>query len=115
MGGERNWDYRHTWIRDAAFSFYGLLRVGFTEEAAAFMEWLSEHCLADSPDGSLNLMYRVGEQTPLHEEVLEHLEGYRGSSPVRVGNDASSQLQLDIYGELLDAVYLYNKHGAPIS
>jgi GH15 family glucan-1,4-alpha-glucosidase len=115
LGGERNWDYRYTWIRDAAFSLYGLLRVGFTEEAAAFMEWLSEHCLADSPDGSLNLMYRIGEQTPLHEEVLEHLEGYKGSSPVRIGNDASGQLQLDIYGELLDAVYLYNKHGAPIS
>ena len=115
LGGERNWDYRYTWIRDAAFSLYGLLRIGFTEEAAAFMEWLSEHPLADSPDGSLNLMYRIGEQTPLHEEVLEHLEGYRGSSPVRIGNDASGQLQLDIYGELLDAVYLYNKHGAPIS
>ena len=115
LGGERNWDYRYTWIRDAAFSLYGLLRIGFTEEAAHFMEWLSEHCLADSPDGSLNLMYRIGEQTPLHEEVLEHLEGYKGSSPVRIGNDASGQLQLDIYGELLDAVYLYNKHGAPIS
>ena len=115
LGGERNWDYRYTWIRDAAFSLYGLLRIGFTEEAAAFMDWLSEHCLADSPDGSLNLMYRIGEQTPLHEEVLEHLEGYRGSSPVRIGNDASGQFQLDIYGELLDAVYLYNKHGAPIS
>jgi len=115
LGGERNWDYRYTWIRDAAFSLYGLLRIGFTEEAAAFMEWLSEHCLANSPDGSLNLMYRISEQTPLHEEVLEHLEGYKGSSPVRIGNDASVQLQLDIYGELLDAVYLYNKHGAPIS
>ncbi len=115
LGGGRIWDHRYTWIRDAAFSLYGLLRIGFTEEAAAFMEWLSEHPLADSPDGSLNLMYRIGEQTPLHEEVLEHLEGYRGSSPVRIGNDASGQLQLDIYGELLDAVYLYNKHGAPIS
>ncbi len=115
VGGERNWDYRYTWIRDAAFSLYGLLRIGFTEEAAHFMDWLSEHCLADSLDGSLNLMYRIGEQTPLHEESLEHLEGYKGSSPVRIGNDASGQLQLDIYGELLDAVYLYNKHGAPIS
>lgn len=115
LGGERNWDYRYTWIRDAAFSLYGLLRIGFTEEAAAFMEWLGDTALAHSPDGSLNIMYRIGEQTPLHEEKLEHLEGYRGSSPVRIGNDAAGQLQLDIYGELMDAVYLYNKYGTPIS
>ncbi len=115
LGGERNWDYRYTWIRDAAFSLYGLLRIGFTEEAAAFMEWLGNTCLAHSKDGSLDIMYRVGERTPLHEETLSHLEGYKGSSPVRIGNDASRQLQLDIYGELLDAVYLYNKYGAPIS
>ena len=115
LGGERNWDYRYTWIRDAAFSLYGLLRIGFTEEAAAFMEWLGDTALAHSPDGSLNIMYRIGEQTPLHEETLEHLEGYRGSSPVRIGNDAAGQLQLDIYGELMDAVYLYNKYGTPIS
>jgi GH15 family glucan-1,4-alpha-glucosidase len=115
LGGERNWDYRYTWIRDAAFSLYGLLRIGFTDEAAAFMEWLGNTCLAHSKDGSLDIMYRIGEQTPLHEETLEHLEGYKGSSPVRIGNDASRQLQLDIYGELLDAIYLYNKYGAPIS
>ena len=115
LGGERNWDYRYTWIRDAAFSLYGLLRIGFTEEAAAFMEWLGTTCLAHSEDGSLDIMYRIGEQTPLHEETLEHLEGYKGSAPVRIGNDASRQLQLDIYGELMDAVYLYNKYGTPIS
>ena len=115
LGGERNWDYRYTWIRDAAFSLYGLLRIGFTEEAAAFMEWLGNTALANSKDGSLDIMYRIGEQTPLHEETLPHLEGYKGSFPVRIGNDASRQLQLDIYGELLDAVYLYNKYGAPIS
>ncbi len=115
LGGERNWDYRYTWIRDAAFSLYGLLRIGFTEEAAAFMEWLGNTCLAHSKDGSLDIMYRIGEQTPLREETLFHLEGYKGSSPVRIGNDASRQLQLDIYGELLDAVYLYNKYGTPIS
>jgi len=115
LGGERNWDYRYTWIRDAAFSLYGLLRIGFTEEAAAFMEWLGDTCLAHSKDGSLDIMYRIGEQTPLHEETLSHLEGYKRSSPVRIGNDASRQLQLDIYGELLDAVYLYNKYGTPIS
>ncbi len=79
------------------------------------MEWLGKTCLAHSKDGSLDIMYRVGEQTPLHEEILPHLEGYKRSSPVRIGNDASRQLQLDIYGELLDAVYLYNKYGTPIS
>ncbi len=115
LGGERNWDYRYTWIRDAAFSLYGLLRIGFTDEAAAFMNWLEHTCLAHSEDGSLDIMYRVGNSEPLHEETLSHLEGYRGSAPVRIGNDASRQLQLDIYGELLDAVYLYNKYGAPIS
>ena len=115
LGGERNWDYRYTWIRDAAFSLYGLLRIGFTEEAAAFMKWLGDTCLAHSEDGSLDIMYRIGKQTPLHEETLGHLEGYKGSAPVRIGNDASRQLQLDIYGELMDAVYLYNKYGTPIS
>ena len=115
LEGERNWDYRYTWIRDAAFSLYGLLRIGFTDEAAAFMEWLGKTALAHSEDGSLDIMYRIGEQTPLHEELLEHLEGYKGSTPVRIGNDASRQLQLDIYGELMDAVYLYNKYGTPIS
>ena len=115
LGGERNWDYRYTWIRDAAFSLYGLLRIGFTEEAAAFMDWLGKTALAHSEDGSIDIMYRIGKQTPLHEELLEHLEGYKGSSPVRIGNDASRQLQLDIYGELMDAVYLYNKYGTPIS
>ena len=115
LGGERNWDYRYTWIRDAAFSLYGLLRIGFTEEAAAFMEWLEHTCLAHSEDGSLDIMYRIGNSEPLYEETLPHLEGYKGSAPVRIGNDASRQLQLDIYGELLDAVYLYNKYGAPIS
>ena len=115
LGGERNWDYRYTWIRDAAFSLYGLLRIGFTEEAAAFMSWLEHTCLAHSEDGSLDIMYRIGNSEPLHEETLSHLAGYKGSTPVRIGNDASRQLQLDIYGELLDAVYLYNKYGAPIS
>ena len=115
LGGGRNWDYRYTWIRDAAFSLYGLLRIGFTDEAAAFMEWLGKTALAHSEDGSLDIMYRIGEQTPLHEEVLTNLEGYKGSTPVRIGNDASRQLQLDIYGELMDAVYLYNKYGTPIS
>jgi GH15 family glucan-1,4-alpha-glucosidase len=111
IGGERNWDYRYTWIRDAAFTLYGLLRIGFTEEAQAFMGWLEDRCYKPKPDGSLQLMYGIDGRSDLTEETLDHLEGYRGSRPVRIGNGAYSQLQLDIYGELMDAVYLYNKYG----
>ena len=117
LGGGRNWDYRYTWIRDAAFSLYALLRLGFTEEAAAFGR------LADRPvpreakgeSGPLQIMYAIDGARDLEEQILDHLEGYRGSAPVRIGNGAADQLQLDIYGELVDSVYLYNKHGAPIS
>jgi GH15 family glucan-1,4-alpha-glucosidase len=111
IGGERNWDYRYTWIRDAAFTLYGLLRIGFTEEAEAFMGWLEDRCYKPKPDGSLQLMYGIDGRSDLTEETLDHLEGYRGSRPVRIGNGAYDQLQLDIYGELMDAVYLYNKYG----
>jgi GH15 family glucan-1,4-alpha-glucosidase len=114
IGGERNWDYRYTWIRDAAFTLYGLLRIGFTEEAEAFMGWLEDRCYKPKPDGSLQLMYGIDGRSDLTEETLDHLEGYRGSRPVRIGNGAYTQLQLDIYGELMDAVYLYNKYGDPI-
>jgi len=115
LGGERNWDYRYTWIRDAAFTLYGLLRIGFTDEAAQFMGWLESRCQHSNPDGSLQLMYGIDGRSDLTEETLDHLDGYRGSRPVRIGNGAYDQLQLDIYGELMDAVYLYNKHGDPIS
>jgi GH15 family glucan-1,4-alpha-glucosidase len=115
VGGERNWDYRYTWIRDAAFTLYGLLRIGFTEEAAAFMGWIEDRCQSSSPDGSLQLMYGLDGRRDLTEETLDHLDGYQSSRPVRLGNGAFDQLQLDIYGELMDAVYLYNKHGDPIS
>ena len=111
----RNWDYRYTWIRDAAFTLYSLLRIGFTEEAEQFMEWLEARCHELNPDGSLQLMYDIHGRHTLTEEILDHLEGYRGSRPVRIGNGAYNQLQLDIYGELLDAVYLYAKDGGPIS
>ena len=115
VGGERNWDYRYTWIRDAAFTLYGLLRIGFTEEARAFMGWIEGRCQDSASDGSLQLMYGLDGRHDLTEETLDHLDGYRGSRPVRLGNGAYDQLQLDIYGELMDAVYLYNKHGNPIS
>jgi GH15 family glucan-1,4-alpha-glucosidase len=115
IGGERNWDYRYTWIRDAAFTLYGLLRIGFTEEAAHFMNWIEARCHELDPDGSLQIMYGIDGRHELTEEKLDHLEGYMGSKPVRIGNGAYNQLQLDIYGELMDSVYLYNKYGSPIS
>ncbi len=115
LGGARNWDYRYTWIRDAAFTIYSLLRIGFTEEAGKFMQWLEARCHELEPDGSLQIMYGIDGRHTLNEETLDHLHGYRGSRPVRIGNGAFDQLQLDIYGELMDSVYLYNKHGSPIS
>ena len=116
LGGARNWDYRYTWIRDAAFSLYGLLRLGFTEEAEAFMAWLTERFPhgRERAEGPLQIMYGIDGRPDLPEEVLEHFEGYRGSGPVRIGNGAADQLQLDIYGELIDSVYLFNKYGTPI-
>jgi GH15 family glucan-1,4-alpha-glucosidase len=115
IGGGRNWDYRYTWLRDAAFTIYGLMRIGFTTEAAAFMHWIEARCAEPLPDGSLQLVYRIDGSHELPEEELTHLEGYRGSRPVRIGNGAADQLQLDVYGELLDSVYLFNKYGTPIS
>ena len=115
VGGTRNWDYRYTWIRDTSFSMYALLRIGFTKEAEQFMEWLSARAQERNPDGSLQIMYGIDGRHEMPEAVLENLEGYKGSAPVRIGNGAANQLQLDIYGELMDAIYLFNKYGTPIS
>jgi GH15 family glucan-1,4-alpha-glucosidase len=115
VGGIRNWDYRYTWIRDASFTIYTLLKLGYKKEAREFIQWVEKRCNDISDAGSLRLMYGIDGRIDLYEEELSHLEGYKHSSPVRIGNAASDQVQLDIYGELLDAVYLFDKHGESIS
>jgi GH15 family glucan-1,4-alpha-glucosidase len=114
IGGERNWDYRYTWVRDASFSVHALLGMGFTDEAAAFAGWLRHRVEEQAGGGTrspLNIMYRVDGSPDLTEEVLGHWEGYRGSAPVRIGNAAGDQLQLDIYGEAMDSLYLADRYG----
>ncbi len=115
IGGERNWDYRYTWVRDASFTLYALMRLGYTEEATAFLGWIEQRCGELHRGRPLQVMYRVDGSRDLKETVLKHFRGYQESRPVRIGNAASGQLQLDIYGELLDSVHIYDKHGAPIS
>jgi GH15 family glucan-1,4-alpha-glucosidase len=115
MGGERNWDYRYTWIRDASFTLYALIRLGFVNESKAFNKWLEDRCRELGPNEVLQIMFAVDGRRHLPETILSHWEGHRKSSPVRIGNGAAEQLQLDIYGELLDSIYLYDKYGEPIS
>ncbi|CAG8442842.1 4054_t:CDS:10 [Funneliformis mosseae] len=115
IGGPRNWDYRFTWVRDSAFTVYALMRLGMTQEAKHYMDFMEARCQDLNPDGSLNIMYSIDGEKKLTEVELTHLDGYRGSKPVRIGNGAYDHIQLDIYGELLDAMYLYNKFGSPIS
>jgi GH15 family glucan-1,4-alpha-glucosidase len=91
---------------------YGLIRIGFTQEATAFMRFLGQ-CLHEAEGGSVQIVYGIDGRQELTEQELPHLEGYRGSKPVRIGNDAFKQVQLDVYGELMDAVYLSNKYGMP--
>ncbi|MEH3137157.1 MAG: glycoside hydrolase family 15 protein [Mycolicibacterium neoaurum] len=119
VGGSRNWDYRYVWIRDAGFSLYALLRLGYVNEASDFIRWLSERMgQRDGEDdrrlGPLRVLYDIDGNLP-EEHELDHLSGHRHSKPVRVGNAAARQLQLDIYGEIIDSVYLFNKHGPGIS
>lgn len=115
IGGRRNWDYRYTWIRDASFTVYSLMHLGYIKETEKFINWVEQLFRNMEVGGELKLMYTIAGQKEMDEQVLPHLEGYRSSSPVRIGNNAYAQLQLDIYGELLDAVYLFNKYGEPIS
>lgn len=109
IGGVRNWDYRFTWIRDASFSLYALMRLGYGDEAKHFMRWIEQRCRELDPGNPLQVMYGIDGRHRLPETELDHFEGYRRSRPVRVGNAAHHQLQLDIYGELMDSVYIYNK------
>jgi GH15 family glucan-1,4-alpha-glucosidase len=114
IGGVRNWDYRFTWLRDAAFTLYALIRLGFVDETEAFIEWLKGRLGDDAERGPLQVMYGIDGRQKLDELTLDHLHGYENSRPVRIGNAAYQQLQLDIYGEMMDSIYLANKYGDPI-
>jgi GH15 family glucan-1,4-alpha-glucosidase len=111
IGHERNWDYRYTWIRDAAFSMHAFLQLGFMDEAAAFLQWIKKQ----STNQELQLMFAIDGETRLDEFILDNMEGYRQSKPVRVGNDAHKQVQMDIYGELLETIYIFAVHGGDIT
>ncbi|GAB3973709.1 glycoside hydrolase family 15 protein [Plantactinospora veratri] len=116
VGGTRNWDYRYTWVRDTSFSVHALLGLGFTEEVSQYMNWLDERIReAGDHQDPLKIMYRVDGSSDLHEEILDHLEGYHGSRPVRIGNGAADQLQLDIHGEALYAMHLADEQGIRVS
>lgn len=115
LGGSRNWDYRATWIRDASFTVYALMRLGYVDEAKAFTRWAAERPKHDAADSHLRIMYALDGSQVGEEIELDHLSGYAGSRPVRIGNAAAPQLQLDIFGALLDAIYLSNKYGEAIS
>ena len=114
VGGVRNWDYRYTWLRDAGFTLYALISIGFDEEARNFMGWLRDRCNAEDHDGLLQPLYGIDGRERIEEANLSHLSGYKGSRPVRLGNAAYKQTQLDLYGAVLDAAYLYNQYGAPL-
>ncbi|KAF9238102.1 glycoside hydrolase family 15 protein [Melanogaster broomeanus] len=132
IGGTRNWDYRYvssvsggpvklrvdlsraSWIRDSSFTLYALIRLGFTQEANAYMDFIFERLKNKNPDGSLQIMYTIHGGKDLEEIELTHLDGHKGSKPVRIGNGAADHVQLDIYGELMDCIYLGQKFGRPL-
>jgi GH15 family glucan-1,4-alpha-glucosidase len=111
IGQARNWDYRYTWIRDAAFSMHAFLQLGFIDEAEKFLGWVKDQ----STDKELQLMFAIDGNTHLDEYTLDYMEGYKGSKPVRIGNDAHKQKQMDIYGELLETLYIYTVHGGDLT
>lgn len=111
LGGDRNWDYRFTWIRDAAFTMYAFLSLGFYDEATAFIDWIFGLCQKID----LQLIYQIDGNPDIDEKELKHFEGYQQSKPVRIGNAAANQVQIDIYGELIDTIYIYNKSYKPIT
>lgn len=115
IGGTRNWDYRASWIRDASFTLYALIRLGFTREADAYMEFIYDRLKDKNPDGSIQIMYTIHGEKLFPEKELTHLDGHKGSKPVRIGNGAVDHIQLDIYGELMDCIYLGQKFGKPLS
>jgi GH15 family glucan-1,4-alpha-glucosidase len=110
-GGERNWDYRFTWIRDATFTLWSLHTLGLDYEATDFMGWLSDVYQEKRREGTsgLQIMYGIGGEQDLTESTLDHLSGYEGAKPVRIGNAAYNQRQNDVYGALLDSVYIHSK------
>ena len=113
-GGRKNWDYRYCWVRDSSFAMYAFVRLGLTEEMSKFVGWVAsrvEHCGDDGPHGPLRVMYSLDGGDSPEEQELPGLQGWAGSRPVTIGNGAAAQLQLDIYGELMDAIYLANKYG----
>ena len=113
LGGVRNWDYRYCWLRDATLTLLAFLRAGYVDEASAWRDWLLR-AIAGDPE-HLQIMYGVGGERRLPEFELPWLSGYEGSMPVRVGNGASNQLQLDVYGEVVDALYLARRKGLEAS
>ena len=106
-GGERNWDYRYTWMRDATFTLQGLHALGLSWEADDFIQFVAD--LDRNEDGGLQIMYGISGERELPEETLEHLTGYQGAQPVRVGNDAHDQRQNDVFGAVLDSIYMHQK------
>jgi GH15 family glucan-1,4-alpha-glucosidase len=113
VGGVRNWDYRYCWLRDATFTLFALLNAGFEDEARAWRDWLLRAVAGDP--AKMQILYGVAGERRIPESELDWLEGYAGSSPVRIGNGAAEQFQLDVYGETLDALHMSRRHGLGVT